>query len=227
MNINQEREYLDYVNTQRENLVDLSKVDIETDVSVAQSQNQNQNQNADPITNDSITNDSNRLLAEIIFSKKPMDVKFEQYQTIFDEDSQSADVFCAMLEFILYGINILSESQLNIFMLDSTTNDSIYLIQNYLKPMNLTMCIEEISGDDPSKINLFRDRKDFYCEITEKPPSFLCFPGWYILDYRFILNNKFDFDVNTKLDVFKAVFVTKEKKVFMINFKFCANESNK
>ncbi len=35
-----------------------------------------------------------------------------------------------------------------------------------------------------NEINLYRDRADYFIQITSRPPEFLCYDGWYWLDYR-------------------------------------------
>ena len=186
--LQRQQEYYNYVDNQQANAVDLST-------------------------------DSNQIqiLAQNIFSKKPLDTRYDTLGLTSDGTMEIADVFCMLLELVLYGLDILSNKKSDIFMLKESTDDIIYLIKNYLRPLGFTMHVEEILIDIEN-INLFRDASDYYCEINKRPPPFLCFPGWYILDYRFILNKKFTYDTNTKLDTFSAKFLNKEKRLFKVHF---------
>lgn len=186
--LQRQQEYYDYVEKQQENAIDLSA-------------------------------DSNsiQVLAQNIFSKKPLDTRYDAVGLISDGSMEVADIFCMLLELVLYGLDILSEKKADIFMLEESTDDIIYLIKNYLKSIGFTIKVEEIFMDTEN-INLFRDASDHYCEINKKPPPFLCFPGWYILDYRFILNKKFTYDATTNLNTFNAKFLNKEKRLFKVWF---------
>jgi hypothetical protein len=194
-NLNEQRNYLDYMEKQIDNHIDLS-------------------------TGLENPNDSVRLLAEKMFSTKPLDLRFDAVGLLFDDSTEPADIFCAMIEFVLYGLDILSQTKSTIFMLEESTDDVVYLLRSYLKGLGLTMVLNEIIIDDDRNINMFRDRDDFFCEITSKPPPFLCYPGWYVLNYRFIENKKFKFDAHTKLSDFKALFMNKKKRLFSVGFDF-------
>jgi len=72
---------------------------------------------------------------------------------------------------------------------------------------------------------LYRDRNDYYCEILQKPPFFLCYKGWYVLQYRLLVNKKFVYNSMTPLRHFKAFLLNRrDKKIFTINFKYLSEK---
>lgn len=107
------------------------------------------------------------------------------------------------------------------FDLVDSTDDLIFSIRSYLKSCGFTIKVDEVF-DENLNINLYRDRNDYYCQITEKPPIFLNFSEdpWHILDYRLILNRKFDFNIRTPISTFRAFFINKQKSIFIVSFDF-------
>lgn len=193
---NRQLEYYQYVEQQKENFIDLTK-DVPED---------------DP-------NDNIRQFAERLFSKREKDLKYDLSGILMDDTMVIADVFCMLVEIILYGLNVLTDKTATLFDWTDSTNDRIYSIKHYLRSTGLDMDVyEEIVDID--KINLYRDRSDYYCEIVKRPPPFLCHPGWYVLNYRLINNRKFIYDEHTPLELFRAFFISTDKKIFRINFKF-------
>lgn len=165
-------------------------------------------------------NDSIKVLAEVLFSKSEDKLK-DNLTGILMESAEVADVFCMLLELFLYGYGILVEEKYTIFDLVDSTDDLIFSIRSYLKSCGFTIKVDEVF-DENLNINLYRDRNDYYCQITEKPPIFLNFSEdpWHILDYRLILNRKFDFNIRTPISTFRAFFINKQKSIFIVSFDF-------
>lgn len=187
-------EYYEYVEKQRENYIDLSQ----------------------GLEN---PNNSIYILAKELFNKSKNNLTSELTSILMDDDTEMIDIFCVLLELVLYGLEILSNGKINIFDLEDHTDDKIYLMKSYLKSGGFDICIKEEIVEDTDVV-LYRDRSDYYCEIVQKPPSYLCTSSWCILNYRFILNKKFTFDNTTPIDAFKAFFISNKNKIFVINFKF-------
>jgi len=165
-------------------------------------------------------NDSIRAFAESLFDKSEKNIRQDLTGLLMDEETDVATIFCTLLELFLYGHNIIVDDQITIFDLTDSTDDLIYKIRVYFKSCGFTIKLDEIFDDD-FNINLYRDRDDYYCQITSKPPEFLINPdGWFVLDYRLILNRKFEFDIKTALNTFNAFFINKERRIFIISFDF-------
>lgn len=162
-------------------------------------------------------NNSIALLAKHLFTKSKNNLTSDLTGILVDESMDTTDIFCMMIEFILYGLNILTNNNTTIFDLEESTDDIIYTIKSYLKSTGFNIEIHEEFMDDD--VILYRDRSDYYCEILPKPPSYLCHKGWYVLNYRIIDNKKFKRTLNTPLEKFTAFFITKQNKLFVINFK--------
>lgn len=189
-NYKKKLEYYDYFEKQRENYIDLTK----EDNVVSQ-------------------------FADMLFNKPKNNLGEDLFGILFDESMEPIDVFCTLIELVLYGINILTKNQYDLFKLDEPTDDMVYIIKTYLKSTGFDIEIhEEII--ETNEINLYRDRDDYYCHITKRPAEFLCFKGWYVLNYRIIDNKKFQFNSMTPLEKFKAFFISNNKKIFTFSFKF-------
>lgn len=163
-------------------------------------------------------NDSIRIFAESLFRKSEMNARQDLTGVLTDTDTGTVDIFCILLELFLYGHNIITNTQSNIFDLVDSTDDLIYKIRVYFKSCGFTITVDEVFDLDLN-INLYRDRDDYYCQITSMPPDFLISPdGWFVLDYRLILNRKFVFNSQTPLNAFKSFFINKNRQIFIISF---------
>jgi len=186
-------EYYKYFEKQKENFVDLSqKLD-------------------NP-------NNSIRIFAEYLFAKSSKNLNENLAGMLVDDTMEIADIFCMLLELVLYGLNILSSGGYTIFDLDNPFNDIIYTIKSYLKSCGFDLDLKEVYFDE--NIELYRDQNNYYCEIVPKPPSYLCQNDWCVLNYRLINNATFKFASTTPLEKFSTFFISKQKKIFTINFKF-------
>ena len=166
-------------------------------------------------------NDSVIELAKILFNKSKNYLNYDLSGAIFDESMDVADVFCMLVELVLYGLNILSDGKTTIFNFEDSLDDIIYTIKSYLKSIGFDMIVvNHESNENDNDIFSYRDRDDLFCEIVPKPPIYLCYTGWYVLNYRMINNNKFKYSKITPLNTFKAFFISNNKQIFTINFKF-------
>lgn len=172
----------------------------------------NQKKKAIDLTQGMDQDDAVKLLAEALFSKKDLT------GILLDEGMEIVDLFCMLIELVLYGLQILTNGQADIFVLSDSTDEMISKLNTHLNAAGLSMEVHEDFFDD--NLNLYRDKDDYYCQITQKPPPFLCYPGWYILNYRLIENKKYSFDRSTPLKEFRAFFISNNKKIFMINFNY-------
>ena len=181
-------EYYEYLERQRENPVDLTK-----------------------------ENEGIRQFADVLFNKSRNNLDKDLSGIIFD-GNDTIDMFCMLVELVLYGIDILTNGEHNLFELKESDDNMVEMLRSYFKSTGFDINVDEeiIEAED---INLYRDRTDYYCQITKRPPDFLCMKGWYVLKYRIIDNKKYSFDRLTSLDKFKAYFVSNQKKVFVFNFK--------
>lgn len=187
-------DYAEYVTNQYNNPVDLT----------LQMENENEN-------------DSVRLLAETIFSKSERHVLSQNFGILMNEDAEPADMFCMILELFLYGFDIISGKKSILNLIDST-DDFVYKMKTYLKSIGIKLTVYEIFDEDVN-INLYRDRDDYYCNVTSKPPDFLHNTGgWHVLDYRILNNRKFKFDGTTPLVDFKAFFINRSKRICTVSF---------
>uniref|UniRef100_A0A6C0LQM1 Uncharacterized protein n=1 Tax=viral metagenome TaxID=1070528 RepID=A0A6C0LQM1_9ZZZZ len=192
MDYSKQLEYYNYVKNQKENYIDLTK-GLES------------------------TNDSIYLLANRIFNQKLNNLD-SNLSYIFIDDMEVADLFCALIELTLYGLNILIDGA-QIFNLHDITDDIINVIKSYLKSTGFKMNINEIETDELN--NLYGDNNDYYCRIMNKPQSFLHeHKNWVILDYHILVNPKFNFTSHTKLENFVAFFMNKDNKIFTITYNF-------
>ena len=165
-------------------------------------------------------NDSIKEFAKSFFGKSERNTRQDLTGILMDEQTDVADIFCILLELFLYGFNIITDNKSVIFDLTDSTDDLIYKMRVYFKSCGFTIKLDEIFDFDIN-VNLYRDRSDYYCQITSMPPEFLINPdGWFVLDYRLILNRKFEFDIRTGLNVFKAFYINKERRIFIISFDF-------
>lgn len=206
-------EFYEYLQKQRENYVDLGEPktnQLNQSVKPEDSEQQIESEQLDPVVQ----------FAHILFNKQKSKLNEDLSGILIDETMEVADVFCMLVELVLHGLDILTNSVNQIFDLKESTDDIIYVIKQYLKSSGFDLEVHEDFMELDQSINLYRDRSDYYCQITARPPEFLCYPGWYVLNYRLIDNPKFDFDDNTPLDKFRAFFISKQKKIFVFNFKF-------
>ena len=187
----QQLEYYEYFEKQKENYVDLTK------------------QNP---------NNSVKELATILFKKSNNGLDKDLTGILLDDQMETADIFCMVLELVLYGLDIITNGEADIFQLQESTDDMVFMIKRYLKSAGFNMEIhEELFVDD---IDLYRDRTDYYCQIVRRPPELLCVNGWYVLNYRMIENKKHIINKIDPLPNYRAFFIASNKKIFVINFYF-------
>lgn len=182
-------EYYDYVERQRKNCVDLTT-----------------------------ENNSVEKFAKILFGKNFNNLNQDLTGIIFDDGHDVVEIFCMLVELVLYGIDILTDKKNNIFDLQELDDNIIDILKGYLKSAGFILKVDQeiIDEDD---LNLYRDRDDYFCQIVKRPPEFLCVAGWYVLNYRLIENKKYHYNSLTVLENFKAFFITRQNKIFTFYFK--------
>jgi hypothetical protein len=190
-----EVEYHEYLEKQKENYIDLSL-----------------NQ---PNPNNSIVE-----LAKILFNKPARNLCDDLIEILVDESMHTVDIFCMLLELTLHGLDILTLGDHTIFDLHEPSDDVVFQIKSYLRSIGFDIKVEEDFVDDiDNTVSLYRDRTDYYCEIVNRPPKYLCPPNdWYVLNYRLIVNKKIKFINAMILDNFRAFYISKENKIFLLTF---------
>ena len=127
----------------------------------------------------------------------------------------TTDIFGLFIELLLYGIDILTKGQYTIHDLTDVDDPIVGTIQKYFNSIGISVHIgEEFIDDD---IQLYRDNDQYYCEILPKPNPFLCYPGWYLLNYRLIYNKKCNNKIFSNINHYRALVLT-SNKIFIINF---------
>ena len=190
---NKQLEFYKYYETQRENYCDLT---------VHQDEN----------------NKTIKKLAKILFGKYKNSLDQKLTRLLFDDGMEIADLFCMLIELLVYGFDILAKK--NIMDIEECTDDIIYTIKYYFISAGFDLYVSEDFIMNTDDITLYRDRNDYYCEILAKPPQYLCLKGWYVLNNRLIDNKQFRINMTTPLEHFKAFFISKQKRIFTIKFKF-------
>jgi hypothetical protein len=179
-------------------------------------------------------NNTIRLLAKNVFSKNKNNLDIDLSGAIFDESMETADIFCMLTEFILYGLHIRTNGMKTLFDITDQFEDLVFEIKTYIKTIGFDMFLDEPIGYSDIYPNmttddyhLYEERADYYHRIVPKPINHLCPPDdWYVLNYRMIPNKQFSFTALTPLDIFRAYFVNKNNKVFTIKFTFAKHLSN-
>lgn len=186
----QQLEYEKYVKSQQKNYTDLS------------------NNLVNP-------NDSIKLLAEYVFTKKEQNLGTEMCGIILNDDMEIVDVFCIVLELFLYGYGILTNGD-DIFNINETYDDIIYKINDYLKICKFKICVDEIYSGNIDVDDII-DHHGYYCEIFKIDDDDYGDNYWGVLDYEIDLNPEFTGD-GKLLGDYKAVFVNKDDKLFILKF---------
>lgn len=159
-------------------------------------------------------NSSVKMFANILFSKKISNLNDDLSGLLFEEGMEIADLFCMLLELMLYGFDKFDR---NLFELDDQCDDFIYDIKKYLKSIGFDMSVDEVFHF-LDNVNLYSDRDDYYCQITPKPHVFFSTDDWKISNYRFITNNQYR--CGDVLKDYYAYFISTDKKIFSIRFMF-------
>lgn len=180
---------------------------------------QNQRQNyTDLSVNLENPNDSVKIFSNILFNKPLDNLSSDMTGMLLDEEMDVIDIFQTFLEIVIYGLDILTNSSVSLFDLTDQFNDMIYTLKTYTRAVGFDIVIEE-EIVEKDRINLYRDRTDYYCQITPKPHPYFCFDGWYVSNYRCIVNSKFVFDKDTcGINDLKAFFISKSRQIFTVKF---------
>ncbi|AGC01887.1 hypothetical protein H012_gp576 [Acanthamoeba polyphaga moumouvirus] len=161
------------------------------------------------------SNDSVIFLAKHIFTK-PLNKLDEDLTGILLDDSMDIqDLFCMLVELVLHGLNILTKGNNTVFHLNNEDDSIIDIIKKYISSLGFKLYLLKKLEND---INIVRDNPDYYCEILPKPPKYLCFPGWYVLNYRILATINQNNIQN--LENLKAIFKTNNNEIYEFYFKY-------
>lgn len=185
-------EYNQYLESQKENFIDLT-------------------------VNDKGDNNSVFEFSKILFSKYKNNLDIDFSGILTDEYMQTVDIFCMIIELILYGIDFLSNKQIMIFDLEST-DDLFYDLKKYLQSCGFDFKVSETFFD--KKPILYRETNNYFIEILPCPSKFLRVTGWYLLNYRLIENNKIKNHATLKLKDYKAFYINKNNKIITIEINY-------
>jgi hypothetical protein len=133
--------------------------------------------------------------SKILFSKNIKDLDVNLSEILFDENAEYLDIFCTILEIILYGVDILTDSKNSIFDLRNCNDSLIDKIKKYMKSTGYNIIISEENSST-----------DYYCEIVPKKNN----QGWCVLNYQIKINSDFKIPY--------AFFVSNEK-IFCIRIE--------
>lgn len=176
---------------------------------------ENQRENYTDLT--SHGNDSIKMFADVLFSKSINDLPKDLTGILFDESMEMVDVHGALTVLFLLGYDWLSNDS-ELFDLKTSYDDILFDLNKYFNLIGVKIVVNEVF-DFTENVNLYRDRNDYFCEITRKPPPFLQPDGFYVNEYRIITNGKFDFQ-NKPIEQFIIFFINKNKTIFKIHFEF-------
>jgi hypothetical protein len=146
--------------------------------------------------------DQMEMLAKRLFSSS------NTSESVFTADDSMcmADMFCFMLELTLHGLDFITNSNSDIFSLESDSNPVIDRLNEGLKTAGFKLYVNAIN-DLPD---------DFYCRIHSK---LKIRSPWSLLSYAFELNNNFPFEPTTQLENFSTIFQSNSDQLFSIYFK--------
>jgi hypothetical protein len=165
-------------------------------------------------------NGSVAALAKHIFSI-PFSELDEKQSRIIPDVGDTCDLFCMLLELVLYGLDILSQQKATIFDLKEVNQTEVTIIKKYFQSLGFSINIKQEFLEEDESINTYRDRDDYFCQITEKPPAFLnSTDPWTLLNYRILNNRLYKAEDDAKLSQYKTFFINKSRNIYTIAFDF-------
>jgi len=176
---------------------------------------ENQRENYTDLTDHG--NDSVKMFADVLFSKPIDDLPKDSTGILFDESMEMIDVHGALTELFLMGFDWLGNNK-TLFDLVVSYDDIIFDLNKYFDTIGVKIVVNEVFNF-MENVNLYRDRDDYFCEITRKPPPFLQPTGFYVNDYRIITNPNFN-HLNFPIEQLVTFFINKNKTIFRIHFEF-------
>lgn len=168
-----------------------------------------------------LTNESSPALivAQYIFSQSPEQLPHNSAGLFIDADSmQIGDVFCFLLEVLLYGVNILTNRCATIFNLESMTDDIIVTIKGYMKMLGFSLTVEEFL-DKPT---------NSYCTIYDDTAAIdFSSNSWVVLNYLIVQDPQIvrATQSNVPLSNFVAEFTNTRGSYFTIKFDFSSGKN--
>lgn len=189
---NQSREYLNYLEQQRENAHDLrlheAADDAEGDVC-----------------------GSVKAFADILFNR-PVDTLNDDINLVLDERMSIIDIFEMLLDLTLHGINKLA-SERSIFDLERVDDPLIELLKRYILNTGF-QCVFETTNEDLREVTCRG-----YCRIVPKPENNYSTSLWIHTKYALVANPLYLMPMpNLLFDQLKAVFAANDGKVYQISF---------
>lgn len=184
-----ENEYYEYVQSQMENYTDLT-----TD-----------------------TDNSAKKMATILFSQDVNVLKENISRIIPSEGMDIQDLFCMLIEILLYGIDMKTGGEYTLMDMDDSSTEIIDKISEYFKSIGFKISMEKKDNMDISE---YRNTDDYYCEITDLPISLIGKNSWCVLRYMIIYNHMCN--IEKDINKMKTLFVTSDKKIYTIQFEILA-----
>lgn len=148
-------------------------------------------------------------LANILFSKSIKEMETNKCGILLDSSMKTHDICSMLIELVIYGLNILSYENADIFELLDIDDNMIRLLNVYLHNIGFKM---KISLTDINYLTF----EDYYCmlkknDIHENKENVLN-------NYKFIYNSDFIHTNKLNLDMYKIIFEANNKNIFVISF---------
>ena len=141
--------------------------------------------------------------AQILFGR-PIEQLDSQYSyLILDEDMDVDDLFCMLIEILIYGIEILY-GELDIFQLESDDHPVVQKLALYFLSCGFRLIVET------SEDNLY-----YFCEIFPANRE----ASWKIGNYALVENGNFAYYPNMRLELLRLRLVNHQGRVFYISFQ--------
>ena len=101
-----------------------------------------------------------RNLAELIFSVPPGQLDNIENKIDVDQSMDVLDLYCLILDIILFGVDILTNGSFQIFDIDDTSCDMIKLVSKYVKSMGFNMILQKDAECDASQATYLIKKAD-------------------------------------------------------------------
>lgn len=131
------------------------------------------------------------LFTDTLTKRIPVENDGYRFRLLMDNQMDIADVFCMLLTMVLYGVQILTQSNHTIFHLSNVNDCLIDTLNQYLIKIGFTLHIYEMTADTRTQM--------FATILTKQNDD---------LPYTILHNPNFHYQKNTPLTQFKAYFQT-------------------
>lgn len=158
---------------------------------------ENQRENCVDLTN----GDSAKELAQHLFSQD-YDTLDKYLTRIIVDDMDASDLFCFLIEVLLYGIDIITHNNHTIIDFDDDSIEYMNIISKYMSSMGF-------------KVNINKDnnRTRGHCVITNHKD----YSDWHVLDYAIVVDPSLDNTCN--ISDMEALFVNHKRDVYVVRFE--------